>query len=277
VFGKMKGGDGEESPTLEVERRRARRRREGRQGGAPASRKHAHGSATQRVERPSRDSWRRPRRSEVTDDQIKKVIGDSRSSADIGLFGRMLAASPVHNVEAAAQVAHAISVHKVAVEERLLHGRRRPETRERRTSGADTSAPRVRGGRLFYSVQSASTGPCSSRILAVTLFSPRRRCARSQSPRQRWRRPASRATYAESGTSLILAWPSALRSSQVALRRLPEACRGKMTSSTRPSAALEQTLREHGQGIGPCAAEDGASTCWPPRLRSRRPRLPSGR
>ncbi|WP_341501784.1 type I-E CRISPR-associated protein Cas7/Cse4/CasC [Gallaecimonas sp. GXIMD4217] len=42
----------------------------------------------------------------------------SRAAAvDIALFGRMLAASPDFNVEAACQVAHAISVHGVAVED----------------------------------------------------------------------------------------------------------------------------------------------------------------
>lgn len=39
------------------------------------------------------------------------------SAADIALFGRMLASKPAFNVEAAAQVAHAVTVHKVAVED----------------------------------------------------------------------------------------------------------------------------------------------------------------
>lgn len=38
-------------------------------------------------------------------------------SADIALFGRMLASSPLFNVEAACQVAHAISVHPVVIED----------------------------------------------------------------------------------------------------------------------------------------------------------------
>jgi CRISPR system Cascade subunit CasC len=38
-------------------------------------------------------------------------------SADIALFGRMLASSPAYNVEAACQVAHAISVHPVVIED----------------------------------------------------------------------------------------------------------------------------------------------------------------
>jgi CRISPR system Cascade subunit CasC len=36
---------------------------------------------------------------------------------DIAMFGRMLASSPAHNIEAAVQVAHAITVHEVAVED----------------------------------------------------------------------------------------------------------------------------------------------------------------
>lgn len=38
-------------------------------------------------------------------------------TADIALFGRMLANNPDHNVEAACQVAHAISVHEVIIED----------------------------------------------------------------------------------------------------------------------------------------------------------------
>lgn len=45
------------------------------------------------------------------------LLGKAHGAADIALFGRMLAASPKHNVEAAAQVAHAIGVHKSAVED----------------------------------------------------------------------------------------------------------------------------------------------------------------
>lgn len=38
-------------------------------------------------------------------------------AADIALFGRMLAASTKHNIEAACQVAHAVSVHPVVIED----------------------------------------------------------------------------------------------------------------------------------------------------------------
>ncbi len=46
-----------------------------------------------------------------------KLLRQANRAADIALFGRMLASSPKFNVEAAAQVAHAISVHTVAVED----------------------------------------------------------------------------------------------------------------------------------------------------------------
>lgn len=51
-----------------------------------------------------------------TDDELQLLRRDQRA-ADIALFGRMLADKPDFNVEAAAQVAHAITVHSVAIED----------------------------------------------------------------------------------------------------------------------------------------------------------------
>jgi len=45
------------------------------------------------------------------------LLKKKHTAADIALFGRMLAGSPQHNTEAAAQVAHAITVHSVVVED----------------------------------------------------------------------------------------------------------------------------------------------------------------
>lgn len=56
------------------------------------------------------------RKSEPTDDELD-LLRKHHTAADIALFGRMLAAAPSYNTEAAAQVAHAISVHKVVVED----------------------------------------------------------------------------------------------------------------------------------------------------------------
>lgn len=53
---------------------------------------------------------------EPTDEQLQ-LLRNQHSAADIALFGRMLAANPRFNTEAAAQVAHAVTVHKVAVED----------------------------------------------------------------------------------------------------------------------------------------------------------------
>lgn len=45
------------------------------------------------------------------------LLRKSHKAADISLFGRMLAEDPEYNTEASAQVAHAISVHRVTVED----------------------------------------------------------------------------------------------------------------------------------------------------------------
>lgn len=50
-------------------------------------------------------------------DYLKLLDSADHNTVDIALFGRMLASEPKFNVDAAAQVAHAISVHKVAVED----------------------------------------------------------------------------------------------------------------------------------------------------------------
>ncbi|MDY6916489.1 MAG: type I-E CRISPR-associated protein Cas7/Cse4/CasC [Chloroflexota bacterium] len=57
------------------------------------------------------------------DEKTRKAIGDELKSkldggtaCDLALFGRMLADLPVKNIDAACQVAHAISTHKVGVE-----------------------------------------------------------------------------------------------------------------------------------------------------------------
>lgn len=72
-----------------------------------------------------------PAEQQAVDDLVKRIIetGDEPTeeelsllkhdnmAADIALFGRMLAKKPAFNVEAACQVAHAISVQQVAVED----------------------------------------------------------------------------------------------------------------------------------------------------------------
>jgi CRISPR system Cascade subunit CasC len=56
------------------------------------------------------------RKSEPTADELK-LLTKPRAAVDIAMFGRMLADTPAFNIEAAVQVAHAITVHKAAVED----------------------------------------------------------------------------------------------------------------------------------------------------------------
>jgi CRISPR system Cascade subunit CasC len=51
-----------------------------------------------------------------TEDDLK-LLRKQHTAVDIAMFGRMLASSPSFNTEAAVQVAHAITVHKAAVED----------------------------------------------------------------------------------------------------------------------------------------------------------------
>jgi CRISPR system Cascade subunit CasC len=55
--------------------------------------------------------------SRVPSDEELKLLRKKPSAADVALFGRMLASSPEFNVEAACQVAHAITVHPVVIED----------------------------------------------------------------------------------------------------------------------------------------------------------------
>lgn len=56
-------------------------------------------------------------RKTAPDQQELELLRKNHTAADIALFGRMLASKPLYNTEAAAQVAHAISVHSVVVED----------------------------------------------------------------------------------------------------------------------------------------------------------------
>lgn len=48
---------------------------------------------------------------------VRNLVKDRHTDADLAMFGRMVAAAPAKGVDASVQVAHAISVHKVAVED----------------------------------------------------------------------------------------------------------------------------------------------------------------
>jgi len=50
-------------------------------------------------------------------DELSSLLKEDLSSVDVAMFGRMLANATRYNVEAAVQVAHAVTVHEVAVED----------------------------------------------------------------------------------------------------------------------------------------------------------------
>lgn len=51
-----------------------------------------------------------------TEEELASLASKRHRAVDVALFGRMLAAAPALNVEAAAQVAHGMTVHQVAIE-----------------------------------------------------------------------------------------------------------------------------------------------------------------
>lgn len=87
------------------------------------------------------------RKTEPTEEELK-LLAHPRRAVDIAMFGRMLADSPAHNVEAAVQVAHAITVHRAAVEDDYFSAVDDLNTRD--TTGASHIGERGYGAGLFY-------------------------------------------------------------------------------------------------------------------------------
>jgi CRISPR system Cascade subunit CasC len=54
---------------------------------------------------------------EAVEPTVKQLLRHADTAADIAMFGRMLADNPAYNREAAVQVAHAITTHRVTVED----------------------------------------------------------------------------------------------------------------------------------------------------------------
>lgn len=54
---------------------------------------------------------------EAVDPTQEALLGGGEGAADIAMFGRMLADKPAHSVEAAVQVAHALTTHRITVED----------------------------------------------------------------------------------------------------------------------------------------------------------------
>lgn len=87
------------------------------------------------------------RKDKPTDDELK-LLGYPRRAVDIAMFGRMLADSAEHNVEAAVQVAHAITVHKAAVEDDYFSAV--DDLNQKGDTGAGHIGERGYGAGLFY-------------------------------------------------------------------------------------------------------------------------------
>lgn len=84
---------------------------------------------------------------EPTEDDLK-LLTAPRRAVDIAMFGRMLADSPLHNVEAAVQVAHAITVHRAAVEDDYFSAV--DDLNAKGDTGAGHIGERGYGAGLFY-------------------------------------------------------------------------------------------------------------------------------
>lgn len=84
------------------------------------------------------------RKSEPTEDELK-LLCKPKTAVDIAMFGRMLAESPAFNMEAAVQVAHAITVHKSAVEDDYFSA-----IDDLNAKGAGHIGERGYGAGLFY-------------------------------------------------------------------------------------------------------------------------------
>jgi CRISPR system Cascade subunit CasC len=86
-----------------------------------------------------------------TAEQLRVIkVKEAQNTADLALFGRMLASSPDFNVEAACQVAHAITVHRAAVEDDFFTAVDDLNTREIDTGSAHMGEQGFGAG-LFYS------------------------------------------------------------------------------------------------------------------------------
>jgi CRISPR system Cascade subunit CasC len=93
-----------------------------------------------------------------------QLLRKPRKAADIAMFGRMLADSPAFNMEAAVQVAHAITVHSSPVEDDYFSAvddlNKGSVTRGLRISVSEAS------GRVCITCTSASTAHFSKRTWA---------------------------------------------------------------------------------------------------------------
>ena len=87
------------------------------------------------------------RKDKPTDDELK-LLSHPRRAVDIAMFGRMLADAAEFNVEAAMQVAHAITVHRATVEDDYFSAV--DDLNKQGDTGAGHIGERGYGAGLFY-------------------------------------------------------------------------------------------------------------------------------
>lgn len=186
------------------------------------------------------------------DDAEQKLLREKHSAADIALFGRMLADTPLFNTEAAAQVAHAIAVHRCQVEDDFFTAVDDLNTgREDRGSGhmGETEF----GAALFYLYICIDRALLlenlqNDRALMEQTLSALMECAATVAPTGKQNSFASRA-YA----SYILAEKGDRQPRSLSVAFL----RPVTGEDTLPAAieALERCCRNMDQVYGSCAAE----------------------
>ncbi len=87
----------------------------------------------------------------LTPGELFSATGSDATAADVGLWGRMLAADPTFNVVAACSVAHAVTTHKAVVEDDYFVAVSDVPAEVRANSGSEHIGSRKFGAGLFYS------------------------------------------------------------------------------------------------------------------------------
>ncbi|SHG62846.1 type I-E CRISPR-associated protein Cas7/Cse4/CasC [Streptoalloteichus hindustanus] len=82
---------------------------------ATANKKRGKKGETEDGEKSTKDKAKKAKPDKVTEEKAKRIL-DARRAVDVAMFGRMIADNKDFNVDAASQVAHAISTHAVANE-----------------------------------------------------------------------------------------------------------------------------------------------------------------
>jgi CRISPR system Cascade subunit CasC len=203
-------------------------------------------------------------KADALDTEVKELVSPGLGSADIALFGRMLAAKPEFNVDAAAQVAHAITVHKAAVEDDFFSAvdDLNPGTEDR---GAGHLGTTEFGAGLFYlyvninrSLLLKNLGEDRALALATTRALIEAACTVSPSGKQNSFGSLARASYvlAEVGDqtprNLSVAFLKPVQDAdplKEAMHSL-EQTRAAFDKAYGPCAKRHQSFHTHGDGHG---------------------------